>query len=178
MKRIEIDDELYAHIASHTQFIGESASDILRRMLNLAPSGARPVDTFDGAVDEPSREQPKPRQQVSTRSVFDVITSADLAGQKGKVGCFLYILSMLYRCHPEQFVKVLTIRGRDRLYFATSERELLSSGNSTNPKEIPESGFWVITNSNTTKKKSMLTRVALELGYSQQDAEQIRDFLS
>jgi len=72
---------------------------------------------------------------------------------------------------------VLNIRGRDRLYFATSEQALLQSGKSTNPKEIPGSGFWVITNSNTTKKKSMLTRVAETLGYSAAEAEKIRDYL-
>ena len=31
MKTIEVDDELYSYIASHTKHIGESASDILRR---------------------------------------------------------------------------------------------------------------------------------------------------
>ncbi|NHX34339.1 replication initiation regulator SeqA, partial [Escherichia coli] len=35
MKTIEVDEELYRYIASHTQHIGESASDILRRMLNF-----------------------------------------------------------------------------------------------------------------------------------------------
>lgn len=36
MKTIEVDDELYAYIASHTRHIGESASDILRRMLKFS----------------------------------------------------------------------------------------------------------------------------------------------
>ncbi len=36
MKTIEVDDELYSYIASHTKHIGESASDILRRMLNCS----------------------------------------------------------------------------------------------------------------------------------------------
>ncbi|STV53068.1 replication initiation regulator SeqA [Klebsiella pneumoniae subsp. ozaenae] len=35
MKTIEVDDELYRYIASHTLHIGESASDILRRMLKF-----------------------------------------------------------------------------------------------------------------------------------------------
>ena len=35
MKTIEVDDELYSYIASHTKHIGESASDILRRMLKF-----------------------------------------------------------------------------------------------------------------------------------------------
>ena len=36
MKQIDIDDELYQYIASNTQSIGESASTILRRLLNLS----------------------------------------------------------------------------------------------------------------------------------------------
>ena len=35
MKIIEVDEELYQYIASQTRSIGESASDILRRLLNL-----------------------------------------------------------------------------------------------------------------------------------------------
>ena len=36
MKTIEVDEELYRYIASHTQSIGESASDILRRLLKVS----------------------------------------------------------------------------------------------------------------------------------------------
>ena len=40
MKIIEVDEELYQYIAGNTQSIGESASDILRRLLNLSPRNA------------------------------------------------------------------------------------------------------------------------------------------
>ncbi|KLU19724.1 replication initiation regulator SeqA, partial [Proteus mirabilis] len=44
MKKIEIDDELYRYIASETRHIGESASDILRRLLKLdAKQPVQPV---------------------------------------------------------------------------------------------------------------------------------------
>ena len=45
MKTIEVDDELYSYIASHTKHIGESASDILRRMLKFSAASqpAAPV---------------------------------------------------------------------------------------------------------------------------------------
>lgn len=43
MKIIEVDEELYQFIASHTQSIGESASDILRRLLNLPTSSVSSV---------------------------------------------------------------------------------------------------------------------------------------
>ncbi|WP_113906133.1 replication initiation negative regulator SeqA [Aliidiomarina celeris] len=204
MKRIDIDDELYRYIASHTQFIGESASDILRRLLDLSPTAIAesavsepepttavavtcPENSEKGVVTEPARSAGEETRTSNTPEsaveadvagkVLDNITDEDLAAQKGKVGRFLYILSVLYRCHTKSFHQVLNIRGRDRLYFATSEQALLQSGKSTNPKEIPGSGFWVITNSNTTKKKSMLTRVAETLGYSAAEAEKIRDYL-
>lgn len=43
-EKIEIDDELYRYIASETRHIGESASDILRRLLKLdAKQPVQPV---------------------------------------------------------------------------------------------------------------------------------------
>lgn len=170
-KRIEIDDELYRYIASHTQHIGESASAILRRLLGLSVA--------EVATGQPVIAIPEEAATggVKGRSIFDVMTRADLAGQRSIVARFLYILSMLYKCHANQFDSVLQISGRDRQYFAKTEAELEASGTSTNPKQIPDAPYFVVTNNNTTRKKSMLTQVAQELGYSQEQAEKIRDFL-
>ncbi|MGI0152407.1 replication initiation negative regulator SeqA [Pseudidiomarina sp. WS423] len=193
-KRIEIDDELYRFIAGHTLHIGESASAILRRLLNL-PAVVATTSTTEAGSEQPTAApvvaQPPTTQQAivnaserteklsmpAGRQIFDVMTRADLAGQRSVVARFLYILSMLYKCHAKQFDQVLQISGRDRQYFAKSEAELAASGTSTNPKQIPDAPYYVVTNNNTTRKKSMLTQVALELGYSEQQAEKIRDFL-
>lgn len=164
-KQIDIDDELYRYIASHTQHIGESASAILRRLLQLdQPTLSSPMKA-SGARDS------------ATRNLFDVMSKADLAGQRSIVARFLYILSMLHRCHASQFDQVLHISGRDRKYFARAERELEEAGTSTNPKQIPDTDYYVVTNNNTTRKKMMLTQVALELGYNETQAEQLRDLL-
>ncbi|MCL4410082.1 MAG: replication initiation negative regulator SeqA [Gammaproteobacteria bacterium] len=186
MKKIEIDEELYAYIASHTQHIGESASTILRRLLGLSPVAVHPDSLHTGSLRTNNEHEGSVQESKtaatgvtsSSTSVFDVLDRADLAAQKGAVGRFLFILSMFHRCHVTQFTQVLDIRGRNRLYFATTEQELLAAGNSTNPKQIPGSPYWVVTNNNTTKKKSILTAVATEMGYSSSDAEKIRDFLS
>ncbi|MDX1705698.1 replication initiation regulator SeqA [Pseudidiomarina sp.] len=171
-KRIEIDDELYRFIAGHTQHIGESASSILRRLLNLE------------TADEPPRSEPLVAVTVAatasergSRSIFDNMTRADLAGQRSAVARFLYILGMLYHCHGDDFARVFKISGRDRQYFAASVAELEAHGSSTNPKQIPGSPYFVVTNNNTTRKKSILTQVAQELGYTEAEAEKIRDFL-
>ena len=168
MKTIEIDDELYQYIAGQTQRIGESASDILRRLL-LGANAKVPAQAAE--------LQPQPAEIAQSANIFDLINRQDLQAEQSVVGRFLFILSTLARVHKKQFAKVLEIKGRNRLYFAHSAEALSEAGSSTNPKLIPNTQFWVITNSNTTRKKMMLTETALKLGYSEQDAERIRDLL-
>ena len=105
------------------------------------------------------------------------MTPQDLQTEQNIVGRFLYLLSVLARVHKKDFARVLEIKGRNRLYFGTSAEALNEAGSSTNPKQIPNTNFWVITNSNTTRKKMMLTETAIKLGYSAEDAERIRDLL-
>ncbi|WP_085299396.1 replication initiation negative regulator SeqA [Cognaticolwellia mytili] len=183
MKNIEIDEELYHHIASNTQYIGESASSILRRLINLPDEATAEVIAEPAAViveveetEVVAVEAPAPTVDTNG-SVFNYINKEELAMQRGAVGRFLLILAALYRVHNQQFSTVCNIRGRDRLYFAGSEAELSASGSSTKPRQIPDSPFWVITNSNTTRKKMMLTEVGRTLGYNEQDVEDIRDLL-
>lgn len=192
MKNIEIDDELYLHIVSNTQSIGESASSILRRLLKLDNSIHQAVSVSNNIIttkQDPLSEKrvddgidsndtdAKEEKDNSSESVFNFINKEELAMQRGAVGRFLLILAALYRAHPRQFSVVTEICGRDRLYFAHSENELAASGSSTKPKQIPESPFWVMTNSNTTRKKMMLTKAATSLGYNQLDVEKIRELL-
>jgi negative modulator of initiation of replication len=180
MKKIEIDDELYQYIASNTQSIGESASDILRRLLKLSPSE---LALNDGIVKEKQEHVEQVKEQsvikltTKTANVFNILNKEELAMQKGVVGRFLFILSALHRTHKDSFDSVLDIKGRDRIYFAKSKEALLESGSSMNPKNIVDSEYWVMTNSNTTRKKMMLHEVALGLGYKEADAETIRDYL-
>ncbi len=167
MNTIEIDDELYHFIAGQTQRIGESANDILRRiLLNKQPVAQQSPAT--AVVAENSKTGQK---------VFDILSKQDLQAELSVVGRFLIILSALARAHKQDFAQVLEIKGRNRVYFGRSDTDLLEAGSSTNPKQIPNSEFWVITNSNTTRKKMMLTEAALKLGYSAEEAETIRDFL-
>lgn len=191
MKTIEIDDDLYHFIASQTQQIGESASDILRRLLQVerAAAASAPVTVVSAPVAEPQTERTTKEDagishQIDTTNhdtkqgnVFDLLSKQDLQGESSVVGRFLLILSALARAHRHNFAAVLDIKGRNRVYFGRAEHDLLEAGSSTNPKPIPNSEFWVITNSNTTRKKMMLTEAALKLGYSAEQAEIIRDFL-
>jgi len=199
MKKIDIDEALYQYIASNTRYIGESASSILRRLLALpeeAKTNDKPVpaekveklekiendavvvsDAQDNVEEVAQPKEENTVKPVSAKSVFNVINKEELAAQRGAVGRFLLILAALHRVHQSAFSAVCQIRGRDRLYFATSESALAESGSSTKPRQIPDSPYWVITNSNTTRKKMMLTEVASAMGYSKEDIEDIRDLL-
>lgn len=194
MKKIDIDDELYQYIASNTQSIGESASTILRRLLNIHDENDLVVPENPALVEMPVSEddgpsskttplvedkKPAPVTQLTHQhaNVFNILNKEELAMQKGVVGRFLFILSALHRTHKTDFSAVLDVQGRDRVYFATSKEALVNSGSSMNPKNITDSEYWVMTNSNTTRKKMMLHEVALGLGYSAEQAEKIRDYL-
>jgi len=65
MKIIEVDEELYQYIAGNTQSIGESASDILRRLLNLSPRNAyvNLSENQSGLTPSSSNEQTKVTEQ-------------------------------------------------------------------------------------------------------------------
>lgn len=202
MKNIEIDDELYLYIVSNTQSIGESASSILRRLLPIGDTNHQPVISSTLVTEiqyDDTKQDELPQNTVvadvvvadcsevetvtSAESVFNFINKEELAMQRGAVGRFLLILAALYRAHPKKFNIVTNIapkvsaRKNKRLYFALSEEILTASGSSTKPKQVPQSPFWVITNSNTTRKKMMLTEAATLLGYDENDVIKIRDLL-
>ncbi|MGL4614480.1 MAG: replication initiation negative regulator SeqA [Shewanella sp.] len=169
MKYIEVDEELYRHIASKTERIGESASDILRRLLGLTVAGVAPLPPK--AISQPSLEVKQAASGLeitpAARKPLDfsqLVNETRLAEQKGAVGRFLFLLESLYQQSPQMFADILQIQGRDRLYFARSRDELLSASPSANPKEIGSSGFWVTSNNNTAKKRAILVEVLVKFG--------------
>ncbi len=200
MKTIEIDDDLYAFIAGQTKHIGESASQILRRLLMAddiedTSTSAEPVETVSEEAAVPAPVEAKkatakptrakretvaaePASPATTVDVDAVPANADdeallkqvnpdaLKQFDKRVDQFLFILQQAYVLQPAEFAQVETIKGKNRKYFATSKEELLATGSSTNPKAIPDSGYWVVTNNNTAKKLAMLSQVLQILGYS------------
>lgn len=194
MKTIELEDDLYRYIASQTQDIGESASDILRRLLAL-PTTQNAVNQAAAGVEEASpvlehaAEQSRVESQVVSSpspvvkaapavSAIQPATMTNLPGSieqliKDKefknisvsVTKFIQILSVLYSEHPAEFETATEIKGRKRIYFAKSEKALLSAGSTTKPRKIEHTPFWVITNTNTGRKRNIITQLMAEMGY-------------
>ena len=204
MKTIEIDDELYAFIASQTKHIGESACEILRRLLidepgivttvvtsgapipatSAAPAqaettpepvAATPVKTTPEATPAPAPVTTASAPALSGDDLLQCVNKDALSQFDKRVDQFLFILQQIYLQHPGDFAKVESIVGKNRKYFASSKEELLKSGSSTNPKAIPESGFWVVTNNNTAKKLAMLSQVLQILGYDDKVVETVSE---
>jgi negative modulator of initiation of replication len=228
MKSIEIDDDLYAFIASQTKHIGESASEILRRLLlpedgeikgasnasqpdESVQTTPAPVATATTAAASAQKAEAKPATKPVTKAApkttaakaavtksaavnstppakapvkkdvaAPVVTEIenhnkdDIVGMVSKdalstftkrVDQFLFILSAAHKLNSDTFENVKSIIGKNRTYFATSKEALLENGSSTNPKAIPDSPFWVVTNNNTAKKVNMLEQVLRTLGY-------------
>ena len=151
MRTIEIDDDLYAYIASQTTEIGETAADILGRLLGIP-------------------RKPNSGSSNGQHELAKVIENPGLKF-KSRVYRFLFILGEACKKKPDSFDKILTIQGRGRKYFATNKSEIEAWGNSTQPKQIPGTLYWVMTNSSTLQKATMLCQALEATGFSKQAAQ-------
>ncbi|MFQ3191677.1 MAG: negative modulator of initiation of replication [Paraglaciecola sp.] len=179
MKSIQIEDDLYHFIASQTQDIGESASDILRRLvmpeslLNTMQESRANETKSAFALDNNVTDVYNSEQICQASAVFSELEGQQLQAIPKMVERWLLVLSIIHKYHTQQFAKVLGMSGRNRTYFATDKDTLLATGSSTNPKNVPGSEYWVITNNNTVKKINMLKEVAEQVGFNLSEIEQL-----
>ena len=201
MKIIEVDEELYQYIAGNTQSIGESASDILRRLLNLSPRNAyfslpesqsttvtttsnEPIQmaeqppVFEEEINKPVLKKQSDEVMQKTISRLEALLNSEEFKQENKaVIRFLNILTILYRTNPEGFALATeSLQGRTRVYFARDEGTLLMAGNHTKPKQIPDTPYWVITNTNSGRKMLMLEGAMQSMHLPEYLIDQVRSF--
>lgn len=175
MKTIEVDEELYRYIASHTQHIGESASEILRRMLKFtAGQSAAVAPSARASVKDTPAARSEVRPQDRIRAVRELLLSDEYAEQKKAVNRFMLVLSTLYHLDPAGFSDATaSLQGRTRVYFAGDEHTLLQNGTHTKPKHVPGTPYWVITNTNTGRKCSMVEHIMLAMQFPQELTEKV-----
>ena len=169
MKTIEVDEELYRYIARQTQHIGESASEILRRLLNMTPLNGD--QTYLSAY--PETEESPVAGFVQTVELSELLNSSELAAKESAIDRFMLILSSLYQANPDAFTNATEIKGRKRIYFARTEEELRATGNTTKPKPVPGTPYWVISNTNTGRKRNIVGLLMTAMGYSAEFIEQV-----
>lgn len=206
MKIIEVDEELYQYIASQTQSIGESASEILRRLLNFPNHNVVQSQKTQTIIvkDENAKEKVEKvtSQQVqatideqpilvttkkqSDESIQQVVLkvkalldSDEFQQETKAVVRFLNILRVLYRTNPESFAQATeSLQGRTRVYFARDEGTLLVAGNHTKPKQIPDTPYWVITNTNSGRKMLMLEGAMQSMHLPKELIEDVRTYFT
>ncbi|WP_048697041.1 replication initiation negative regulator SeqA [Erwinia piriflorinigrans] len=172
MKTIEVDEELYRYIASHTQHIGESASDILRRMLKFTAGQSAPLTAAISATSPSAKAEVRPQNPV--RAVRELLLSDEYAEQKRAVNRFMLILSTLYSLDAKAFgAATESLHGRTRVYFAGNQQTLLESGTHTKPQHVPGTPYWVITNTNTDRKRSMVEHIMQSMQFPAELAEKV-----
>ncbi|MDE9581608.1 replication initiation negative regulator SeqA [Citrobacter braakii] len=176
MKTIEVDDELYSYIASHTKHIGESASDILRRMLKFSAASqpVTPVVKEVRAVQAVVEAKPVNPVKDKVRAMRELLLSDEYAEQKKAVNRFMLVLSTLYSLDQNAFAEATeSLHGRTRVYFAADEQTLLKNGNQTKPKRVPGTPYWVITNTNTGRKCSMVEHIMQSMQFPAELIEKV-----
>jgi len=167
MKTIDVDEELYRYIASHTQHIGESASDILRRMLKF--TAGQPVTAAPAVTEKATAAAAAPVSALSTaqdrvRAVRELLLSDEFAEKNSVVDRFMLVLATLYKLDAKGFAQATeALHGRTRIYFAGDQQTLLKNGTHTKPKHVPGTPYWVITNTNTGRKRSMIEHIMLAM---------------
>ncbi|MFH0256354.1 replication initiation negative regulator SeqA [Vibrio rumoiensis] len=166
MKTIEVDEELYRYIASQTQHIGESASDILRRLLIGEQQGSQVNTNVAKPVTVETPTKPAKQEKPDGVKVMRSLLISDEFAEKDKaIDRFMMILSSLYHIEATSFAEAAKVKGRTRVYFADNEETLLASGKTTKPRSIPNTPFWVITNNNTNRKRQMVQQLMTQMGF-------------
>ncbi|ATM96702.1 replication initiation regulator SeqA [Yersinia frederiksenii] len=172
MKTIELDEELYRYIASHTQHIGESASDILRRMLKF--TAGQPVPNLPANSNDAAKTVVAPAPRDRVRAVRELLLSDEYAEQNRAVNRFMLVLSTLYTLDAQAFTEATeSLHGRTRVYFAGDQQTLLQNGTHTKPKHVPGTPYWVITNTNTERKRSMVQHIMLTMQFPPELTEKV-----
>ncbi|WP_173678262.1 replication initiation negative regulator SeqA [Pasteurella multocida] len=173
MKIIEVDEELYQYIASQTQSIGESASDILRRLLNFSNKAVEKTEVLKCY----RKNNLMKLFSKWTAKVRELLHSESFQQENKAVVRFLNILRVLYRTNPESFAQATeSLQGRTRVYFARDEGTLLMAGNQTKPKQIPDTPYWVITNTNSGRKMLMLEGAMQSMHLPADLIEEVRSY--
>jgi negative modulator of initiation of replication len=171
VRTIEVDDDVYFYLLGRTADGRVSFSDLLRRTFGISADGepSRVIGRGRGKTGAWYVEARRPEDLRPAGEVEQWLRSPRFLGETTSLGRFMCLLSFLYEKHPEGFESVLNLQGRKRRYFARSADELDQWGQSVFPKQIARSPYWVLTNTETAKKRQIVESVMRMLGYGGAD---------
>lgn len=156
MRTIEVDEDVLSELERASYLTKISVSQILRGLvIRQTESGTR--------IPEPrtTTATPSPRD----KKLREYSQSPSFLASRSVVDQFLNLFSFLHNENPDKFAVLESMEGRRRRYIAKSEQELEDSGSSVNPKRIPNTNYWIVTNNSTDNKKLLLRQALTLLGY-------------
>ena len=172
---IKLESALNANVAKASTIMTANivAENIVASKKMVASMIASPVvAAIKDQLSEVKQELTQESAVVSA-DFSDLVLHSQVQEQKASIGRFLMILSLLYGQQPQQFANVLKVSGRDRVYFAKDQQTLLASGASSKPKQIANTPYWVVTNSNNGMKCRILKKALLAMACPNDIADQI-----
>ena len=113
MKIIEVDEELYQFIASKTQSIGESASDILRRLLNLSVS----------SLTSNVLELPVSSADVAENAIHSNVEAESTQKKQAALATMQSEVAKSVKKQPEQAIQKLTEKVQNLLSSTSFQEE-------------------------------------------------------
>jgi negative modulator of initiation of replication len=171
MRAIELDDDVYFYLLGRTADGKLSFSDLLRNTFGIGAEA--PVGEVRTRLHRRGRfavtEMTPPADLRPPSAVEQWLKSPRFLGETTSLGRFMCLLSFLAEKHGDAFECVLDLSGRKRRYFARSAEELDQWGQSVFPKQVPRSPYWVVTNTETAKKRQIVESVMRMLGYNGSD---------
>ena len=172
MKSIEIEDDIYYYLLGRTADGRISFSELLRRTFGIGAevtnAELRTRMHKRGRITVMEARPPADLRPPS--EVERWLKSPRFLSETTSLGRFIALLSLIAEKHVENFECVLDLSGRKRRYFARSAEELEAYGQSVFPKQISRTPYWVVTNTETAKKRQLVESVMRMLGYTAADA--------
>jgi negative modulator of initiation of replication len=163
MKSVDLDDDVYEFLRQHQTTFSESVSEVLRRLHNLNPPTSNGAHNAAPSTPAPAQASARDPREGALQ---DFLKSPPFLAERSVEGKFRAVLAHLFRENKAQFSIVEKFGGRTRKYFAQSNAELKQHGNSVNPKQIPGSPYWVVTNNSTHTRQELVLDVMKALGYA------------
>ena len=85
--------------------------------------------------------------------------------------------NLLWTQHSTGFIPHCTgdspLAAETPILIARSEEELRATGNTTKPKPVPGTPYWVISNTNTGRKRNIVALLMTAMGYAAEFTEQV-----
>jgi negative modulator of initiation of replication len=161
MPVLRVDEFVYGYVRGAAEATGTDDNTVMRKL----------IEEKDG-----QKSAAKPHDSAGELEGF--FSSANARADGTAKERLLALLGWLHAQHREEFQSVLKLSGHTRRYFARSANELRDHGKSVNPKQIPGSPYWVVTNSATARKQELIAHVLKLMGYGSEAIGRAQRFIA